>query len=82
MNISIRNNGFKDSGEAKLIISVGEKSVKEMNLDSLKIGHGRKIILNNVWSPEISVEELEFFIDSNFKELEKNNNRISLEMKK
>ena len=82
INMSIRNNGLKDSEMVKVIIYADETFVKEIDLDALKIGYGKIIMLGNVWVPKINVRELEFFINSSFKELEKNNNRIILEIKK
>ncbi len=81
-NMSIRNNGLKDSEKVKIIIYADEEFVTEIDLDSLEIGSGRKIMLSNVWVPKININELEFFINSSFEELEKNNNRIMLEIKK
>ncbi|GAI14104.1 unnamed protein product, partial [marine sediment metagenome] len=58
------------------------KLVKEIELDILRIGYKRIIILSNVWIKKTNVQKLEFFINSSFSELEKNNNRIILEIKK
>ncbi len=82
INMSIRNNGLKDSERVKVIIYADETFVKEIDLDALKIGYGKIIMLGNVWVPKINVKELEFFINSSFSELEKNNNRIIMEIKK
>ena len=81
-NITIRNHGLKDSEKTKLIISSDEKLIKEIEIDPLKIGYGRTINLNNILVPKINIQELKFLIDSNFLELEKNNNEIKLEIKK
>ncbi len=80
-NITIRNHGLKDSEKTKLMIYADEKLVKEIELNSLKIGYGTTITLNNVLVPKINIQELKFFIDSNFPELEKNNNEIKLKIK-
>jgi len=80
--MTIRNNGLKDSERVKVIIYADEEFVKEIDLDALEIGYGKKIMLGNVWVPKINVNRLEFFINSSFSELEKNNNRIILEIKK
>lgn len=81
VNMSIRNNGLKDSEKAKVMVYADEKFVKEIDLDILEIGYGKKIIIENIWVSQINVEELEFFIDSNFNELEKKNNKIILKIK-
>ncbi len=81
INISVRNNGLKASEEAKVIIYVDGKNVEEVELDPIEIGFGRTIGLRNIWVSQINVEQLEFFIDAGFEELEKNNNRIILQIK-
>ena len=81
-NISIRNNGLKDSEKAKLLIYADEKFVKEIEFESIKIGCGKRITLKNLWTKKMNVKKLEFFINSSFNELEKNNNKVVLEIKK
>jgi len=80
VNMSIKNNGLRDSEESKISIYADESFVKEIKLDALEIGYGRIISLNNLWIGQINVNKLDFVIDYNLPELEKNNNRISLEV--
>jgi len=80
-NISIRNNGFKKSEEAKIIIYADEKFVKEIELGSFNIGHGGIILLENILINKINVNELIFYIDYSFSELKKENNKVVLEIK-
>ena len=80
VNMSIKNNGVRDSEEAKVLIYADDKLVKEIELDALKIGYGRIISLSNLWVSQINVNQLDFVVDYNFPELEKNNNRISLKV--
>jgi hypothetical protein len=80
LNMSIRNNGLNDAGAANIIISADGDSIKEINLDALEIGYGRSIILKNIWTKKINVDQLELFIDSSFSELSKDNNRVVLEI--
>tara|TARA_Y100000296_G_C5154532_1_gene248263 strand:- start:480 stop:1394 length:915 start_codon:yes stop_codon:yes gene_type:complete len=81
-NITIRNHGLKDSEKTKLVISSDEKLIKEIEINPLKIGYGITMTLNNILVPKINIYELKFLIDSNFSELEKNNNEIKLKIKK
>ena len=81
VNISVRNNGLKDADVAKIIIYADGKKIKEVELEPLQIGYGRMMVLGNIWIPQIIVNELEFYIDYNGNELEKENNRIKLEIK-
>ncbi|MFH1918133.1 MAG: matrixin family metalloprotease, partial [Nanoarchaeota archaeon] len=77
-NISIRNNGFKESGATNIMIYADDKLVKEVELSSLGIGHGSIILLENVLVLNLNVKELKFVINSDFDELDKRNNEIVL----
>ena len=81
INLSIRNHGLKDSETAKLIIYADEKFIKEIELNPIKIGYGLTISLENILVLKINVNELKFLIESDFDELNKNNNKIKLEIK-
>ena len=82
LNVSIMNKGLKDSKESTIIVYADKKIIKEIDLDSMKIGSGRLITLSNIWVSKISIKELELFINSSFNEIEKENNKIILEIKK
>ena len=81
INMTIRNNGFKNSEATKIIIYADGKQIKEIDLDSIEVGYGRIIRLSNIWISRISVNEIELFIDYGFSELDKNNNKIILKIK-
>lgn len=81
-NISVRNNGFEDSPASKLIVSVDGKEIKEIEISPVEIGYGRKILLSNLWISQSNVEEIEFYISSDFEEIDKSNNVYVLYIKK
>lgn len=78
LNLSIRNDGLRDSEDATIKIIADGDTIKEINLDSLEIGYGVKITLTNLWLKKIKIEELTVSIDSSEPELSKDNNRILL----
>jgi len=80
-NVSIRNGGLRDSEKAKLEIYADDSFVKEIDLDIIKMGYKKIIKLSNVWIKKTNFQELEFFINSSFNELEKKNNKIVLKIK-
>ncbi len=82
LNMTVRNHGLKDSEEFKIIIYADDKPVKELDSDKIEIGVGRMIILTHVWVPKINFDELRFFINASFDELDKENNEIILKIKK
>ena len=82
VSVTIKNNGLKESENTKIIIYADSKPLKEIELSSLEIGHGRIITLTNIFVLQRDIDELEFFINSDFEELNKDNNRITLEIKK
>ena len=77
-NISIRNNGLKDSEDFKVNIYADEKLVKNVDMDGLKIGYGTSVMLSNLLIKQISVDELVFEIEYLFDELDKLDNKIVL----
>ncbi len=79
-NISVRNNGLKDSDSAKIIISADDKNIKEVELESLPIGYGRMAVLSGIWISQVVVDELEFYIEYAEEELDKENNKIKLKI--
>jgi len=80
--ITIRNHGLKNSENSTLIIYADNKSIKELEIEPIPIGSGRIITLSNIFVMQRNIKELELFIEYNFEELNKDNNRITLEIKK
>ncbi len=81
VNVSVRNNGLKDTGTAKIIIYADGRKIKEIEFEPLQVGYGRMMVLVNIWVPQIVVNELEFYIDYSGNELDKENNKIKLKIK-
>ncbi len=81
VNITVRNNGLKNADMSKIIIYADEKKIEEIDLEPLQIGYGRMMVLGNLWIPQLVVNEIEFYIDYNGDELDKENNRIKLKIK-
>ena len=82
LNMTIRNNGLKISESTKISIYADEKLIKEVDFDILNIGHGRIVVLTNIFILQKNIGVLKFSIDSDFAELEKDNNQVTLEIKK
>jgi len=80
-NISIRNNGLKDSGDFVLLIYADEKEVKRIDVKPLQIGYGTTLTFGNLWVSQLSVDEIKFVIEYDSDELNKNNNEIKLKVK-
>lgn len=75
-NFSVRNNGLKYSPSAKIIVYADDKNVKEIELEPMNIGYGRKIFLSNIWITKINIDSIKFVIEADFEELDKTNNEI------
>lgn len=80
-NISVRNNGLKNSGDFKIAIYTDEDFVDEFDVDGLGIGYGTTLILGNVGISEINIDEIKFVINAEFAELDKKNNEKILKIK-
>ncbi len=82
INFSLRNNGLKQAEETTVKVFADEKQVKEIDIPEIDIGYGRKVSISNIWVNQIEVKNIEFVIESDFPELDKNNNKIVFEIKK
>ncbi|MCW8965186.1 MAG: M12 family metallopeptidase [Candidatus Pacearchaeota archaeon] len=80
-NISIRNNGLVSSDKFNLKIYSEDTEIKNIEIDSIKAGEGIEISLTNVWVSKLNIKELMFLIDSDFEELDKENNKKILQIK-
>jgi len=81
INFSVMNGGFKDSVEFNVGIYAEDNLVGKVDVQPLQIGYGRFISMENIWIPQINVNEITININSNFDEITKENNKITLEMK-
>lgn len=80
LETSILNEGLEDAGNSTLIISSQDEVLKEVPLSEIKMGSGRAISLTHVWVSKLEVKEIEVTIESNIEELNKQNNKIKLEL--
>ncbi|MCK5625094.1 matrixin family metalloprotease [Candidatus Pacearchaeota archaeon] len=78
---TIRNYGLKDAPSSKILIYADGKEIKSIDMDSVEIGYGRSLSLSNLFIAQLNVDELEFQIETNFPELDKENNKVILEIK-
>lgn len=77
----VRNNGLRNSENAKIMIYADDKLIKELEIESLSIGSGKFITLTNILILQTSVSELRLSIDYDSEELKKENNAIILKIK-
>jgi len=78
LNLTIRNQGLRNSPGGTVEIYADGDLVKKIEFESLGIGHGRRILINNIFILQKNIDELRFFINANFEELEKENNEAML----
>jgi len=76
--ITVRNNGLKDSSEGKVLIYADEELVKTLDIKPLKIGVGMEINLGNVWVSKRNPKQLKFVIDYSPQEISRDNNELIL----
>lgn len=82
INMTVRNEGLKDSMISKINIYTDDNLLKEFDLESINLGEGVIISYTNILVPKLSVKKLGIVIDSAFEELNNENNNITLEIKK
>ncbi|MBU2104929.1 MAG: matrixin family metalloprotease [Nanoarchaeota archaeon] len=77
-NISLINEGLVGSKNFSVDIYADGKLVKEIEVESLEVGYGKIMVLNNLWVNQISINELTIEIDYPYFELNKENNKLVL----
>lgn len=80
IEITLKNNGLSDSNDSLIVISSNKKIIKEIEIESIPIGSGKMISFSNLFVPRINIEKIEIEIIYNEKELDKENNKIILEI--
>lgn len=81
LNVTVKNIGLKDSEKAKIKIYSDSDLVKELELGEIRTGEGKVIILNNILISKINFGAINIEIETNFQELEKENNKVALKIK-
>lgn len=79
VNISVRNNGLIPSKESKILIFADSTLEKEINLETIQAGFGRSITLQNILTFKLKIDKIEFEIQYDSDELNKENNKITLD---
>jgi hypothetical protein len=72
------NQGLRDAGDFKIIVSSNGRSIETIEMDALAIGYGRSVSITNIRVFSSSIDSLDFNISADYTELEKNNNELQL----
>lgn len=81
LDFSVMNLGLKNAEEFKIKIYADKEFIKEIGMEPIDIGYGRFVGMKNIWIPQLNIQDLELVIDSEFEEINKENNKIRLEIK-
>ena len=77
-NVSVRNNGLKESKEFILKIYADGKPVKDIEFEGLEIGFGTAVSVSRLFIAGLKTTELTFEIEYPYEELNKENNKLKL----
>jgi hypothetical protein len=81
LNLSLVNIGLKAYDESKIVVYAEDNVIKEMDIPALDIGQGEIISFENIFVPQIGVKEITISAETSFVEIDKENNKIKLEIK-
>jgi hypothetical protein len=81
VNLSVINGGLKKAGDSKIVIYADKNDVKEIDVPALEIGQGELISLENIFVSQLSVNEITVSAETSFSEIDKENNKVKLEIK-
>lgn len=79
--ISIRNYGLKSSEDFDLIIYVDGIELKKYDFEKIEAGYEKKFSVENLFVKDLKVNYLEFEIKTGFTEINKENNKIKIQVK-
>ncbi len=82
LNVSIRNSGLIKSNEAKIVLSSNSKRITELNISKMEVGEGVLISAKNLKSNQKNINNLTIYLETQDKELDKENNLLTLKMNK
>ena len=77
-NVSVRNNGLKESEEFILKIYADGKPVKDIEFEGLEVGFGTAVSVSRLFIAGLKTTELTFEIEYLYEELNKENNKLKL----
>ncbi len=80
LEIRAKNLGLKKSKEAVIEVNMKDDTLKEIELEELEIGNGKIITLTNLFIGKLNIDDIELFINYSEKELDKENNKLTLEV--
>ncbi len=80
INISVRNIGLNTANPSIIEIILDNKQLRQVELSRLEAGGGKLITITNIFVTQFSLDEIELYIDSSDRELDKKNNNITLEL--
>ena len=79
-NVSVKNQGLMNSGNFNIVIYADDKEIKQIESEGIDVGYTQKIIVTNQLITKLKIEKLELSIKADFEEINKNNNKIELEI--
>lgn len=82
IDMTVMNIGLNNAGKSQIIIYADGNIIKEADLEPIGIGRGRIISMKNIWVSQININELDLIVKTDFDEINKENNKIKLEIKK
>jgi len=82
LEMTALNIGLNNAGKSKIEIYLDNTPLKEINLTSIDAGYGRTITIENLFVTKLNFHRINLLLLADFNELSKDNNNISLEIKK
>jgi len=81
LSVTIKNHGLTDSHPSKMAIYADGKQIKDFDVESISVGEGKIITLTNILVAQLSVDEIDVRLQSDYEEMNKDNNIVVLKIK-
>lgn len=80
LNMSVKNIGLKSSEEAFVGLYLDNELYEKIELSELKVGAGMRFSIQNLKFKTTNFNKMKFIIETDFEELNKENNEVSFEV--
>ncbi len=80
LNLTIRNEGLVDAGEFEIIVYGDGKEIKRIQSEGIGVGYAQKITITNNIITRLKINSMAFSIQTNYEEINKDNNEIALDL--
>ncbi len=78
LDMNILNVGLADANSSDVAIYADNNLIRKIDINPVEIGNGISLHISNIWVAQLNVNNINLVIETNFSEINKENNKITL----